>query len=98
MVLPGGLHKLHPSAAGGGEGGKEGAELAVGQLLILSAPGRQRDQIPRRSGLPLGVGHRVHQGQDVQQQAGPLPRRGGQQLCETGVNLAKYRAGSGQRF
>ena len=98
VVFPGGLDDLHPAAAGGGEGLQEGTELAVRQLQILAVPGGQGDQLPLYAGLPLGVYHRVRQGQQVQQQAGPLLRRGGQQLVQAGADLPEHRAGRGQRL
>ena len=98
VILPGGLDDLHPPASGGGEGGQQRVELAVGQFQIPSLSGRHGGQFPLHTGSALGVGHRVHQSQQVQQKPGPLRCRGGQQLGKARVNLSKYRAGPGQRL
>ena len=98
VVLPGGLDDVHPASAGGGERLQQRVELAVGQLPVLAAPGGQGDQLPLYAGFSLGVGYRVHQGQQVQQEAGAGLRRGGQQLFQSAVNLSKHRAGPRQGF
>ena len=95
---PGGFDKLHPSSALPGEGGEEGADLAVGQGDIHPAPRGEGVQPALRLRGPLGVHHRVHQGQQVQQQTPLFLPGGGEEAGEPLVDFSKHRAGGGQGF
>ena len=92
MVLPGGLDGLQPPAAGTGEGGEQRVELAEGNGDADPPAGGQGLQRSVQTGAALGVGHRVHQGQGVQQKSGPALRRGGEEFVQPGGDLGEHRA------
>ena len=94
--LEGLLHRRHPPAARAGQGLQQGPELAVGHLPAGACAGGQGLQRPGHTRRRLGVRHRVHQGQHVQQRAAPLLRRCGQQSVQPGADFGKHGAGGGQ--
>ncbi len=97
MILPGLLDLVHPTAAGSVDRLQNGGQLVVGgRAISAAAQVGQRLQLPGGAGFALGIEHGVRQSQHVQQQAGPLFRRGGQQRLKALVHLGEDPAGRRQ--
>ena len=84
-------------AAGTGQCLQQRPQLTIGHLLTGPHAMGQRLQFPSHARRRLGVDHRVHQGQHIQQSAAPLFRGSGQQGLQPGADLRKHRTGSSQR-